>query len=142
MNKQHNTDNDKNILLEVITPEGIMLSEKVEMVVVPGLEGELGCMYGHTPFVVRLTFGSMRIYSGDKVIKHLFIDKGYIDITNEKAVLLTDYAIDIHKIDVDQVKEKLDALIRKLDHTEHDYEQIRINNDIEKHKKMLELKLL
>ncbi len=70
-----------------MTPDGIIYDEKVEMVVVPGKEGELGILFAHTPLISVLKKGKVKIKKG-KEEKILEINKGFIKVEKEQVEIL------------------------------------------------------
>ena len=57
--------------LEIVSPEKLLLSRPVEMVVIPAYEGEMGVMGGHSPMIVLLRGGTIRLYEGGNVTERL-----------------------------------------------------------------------
>ena len=92
------------LTLEIVTPEKRVYEGSVGTVVLPTREGEIGILEGHIPLVSILEAGEIQI---EKDGKHDFIavDRGYIQIIADKISVLTEAAIDVEQIDVEQVKE-------------------------------------
>ena len=57
------------VALEIVSPEKLLLSRPVDMVVIPGSEGDIGVLEGHTPMIVTLRGGTIDLYEGDKLRK-------------------------------------------------------------------------
>lgn len=85
--------------LEIVSPERLLLSQPVDMVVVPAAEGELGVLPGHSPMIVLLRGGTISIYSGSQVTERLFVAGGFADITPERCTVLADEAIPVAELD-------------------------------------------
>jgi len=66
--------------LEIVTPESKAFSEEVDMVVLPGVEGELGILPLHVPLMTRLLPGEVRITQGPKQIE-LVVGNGFVEVT-------------------------------------------------------------
>jgi F-type H+-transporting ATPase subunit epsilon len=79
--------------LEIVSPEKLLLSKPVEMVVIPAAEGEIGVLPGHAPMMVLLRGGTIRIYEGNKVAEQFFVDGGFAEITPERCTVLANEAI-------------------------------------------------
>jgi len=97
----------KNLLLEVVTPEGIAYSETVNMVIVPGSEGELGILPNHIPLVSKLKKGLLRAKKKDE--KDQFGDElkmeilgGFLEVRPDKVIVLTDIAGKTESVDLDK----------------------------------------
>ena len=84
--------------LEIVTPEAITYSEDVEMVVLPGSEGELGVYPRHVPLLTTVKPGELRIFK-DGSATSLAIGEGFVEITGETVSVLTDMALEFEKID-------------------------------------------
>lgn len=73
---------------KIITPEGIIYSDDVDMVVMPGSEGELGVMVRHIPMIVELTSGQVNLHNGKNITSHQ-IKKGIAHITSGEVKIVT-----------------------------------------------------
>ena len=78
--------------LEIITPEATAYSEDVEMVTLPGAEGELGVYPNHVPLLTTLHPGELRVLKGGKE-SFLAIGEGFVEITGTSVSVLTDMAL-------------------------------------------------
>jgi F-type H+-transporting ATPase subunit epsilon len=84
--------------LEIVTPEATAYSEDVEMVTLPGAEGELGVYPNHVPLLTTLNPGELRVLKGGKEI-FLAIGEGFVEVTASSVSVLTDMALDVTAID-------------------------------------------
>ena len=66
---------------DLVSPEKLLLSEDVEMVVVPGAEGDFGVLIGHAPLISSLRPGVINTYTGKKVEKRIFVAGGFAEVT-------------------------------------------------------------
>ena len=78
--------------LEVVSPERLLLSRPVDMVVIPAYEGEMGVLERHAPMIVLLRGGTVRLYQGGQVTDTLFVSGGFAEITPERVTVLADEA--------------------------------------------------
>lgn len=78
--------------LEIVSPEKLLLSRPVDMVVVPAAEGELGVMAQHAPMIVLLRGGTIRLYEDGQVTERLFVSGGFAEVTPERVTVLADEA--------------------------------------------------
>jgi F-type H+-transporting ATPase subunit epsilon len=78
---------------ELVTPERLLLSEMVEMVVVPGTEGNFGVLPGHAPLISTIRPGMIEIYQGQTVTRRIFIVSGIAEVTPERCTVLADEAV-------------------------------------------------
>jgi ATP synthase F1 epsilon subunit len=91
--------------LEILTPEGVALKETVQSVTAPSVEGEFGVLPGHRPLLAALKTGIVS-YSKDGTEVRVAVGRGFVEIYEDRAVLLTDHFI--RKEDVDPVRTRLD----------------------------------
>jgi F-type H+-transporting ATPase subunit epsilon len=84
--------------LEIVTPETTAYSEDVEMVTLPGSEGELGVYPNHVPLLTTLNPGELRVLKGGKE-SFLAIGEGFVEITGSTVSVLTDMALEPAVID-------------------------------------------
>jgi F-type H+-transporting ATPase subunit epsilon len=84
--------------LEIVTPETTAYSEDVEMVTLPGSEGELGVYPNHVPLLTTLNPGELRVLKGGKET-FLAIGEGFVEITGSTVSVLTDMALEPAVID-------------------------------------------
>ena len=84
---------------ELVTPERLLLSEMVEMVVVPGTEGNFGVLPGHAPLISTIRPGMIEIYEGRTSVKRLFVAGGIAEVTPERCTVLADAAMPPEALD-------------------------------------------
>ena len=85
--------------LEIVTPETTAYSEDVEMVVLPGSEGELGVYPKHVPLLTTIKPGELRVIRGGRETS-LAVGEGFVEITSDAVSVLTDMALGAEQIDV------------------------------------------
>ncbi len=79
--------------LEIVSPEKLLLSRPVDMVVIPASEGDIGVLPNHSPMIVLLRGGTIAIYEGGKVTDRLYVSGGFAEITTERCTVLADEAV-------------------------------------------------
>ena len=85
--------------LEIVTPEEKIYSEDVDMVTLPGSEGELGVYPNHVPVLTALKPGELRIVKDGRE-SAMAIGEGFVEIKSDGVSILTDMALQTEKIDV------------------------------------------
>src|ERR1700674_46793 len=80
------------IPFESVTPERLIVSSEVEMVVVPGTEGKFGVLPGHPPLISTIRPGTIDIYEGRAITQRLFVVGGIAEVTPERCTVLADEA--------------------------------------------------
>ena len=86
------------VALEIVSPEKLLVSQPVDMVVIPAAEGDLGVLPGHAPMIVLLRGGTISIYEGAQVRNRLFVAGGFAEITPERCTVLADEAIPVNEV--------------------------------------------
>src|SRR5216683_805233 len=81
------------VQFELVTPELLVLSEMVDMVVVPGTEGNFGVLPGHAPLISTIRPGTIDIYEGRAVTERIFVVGGIAEVTPERCTVLADEAL-------------------------------------------------
>lgn len=98
---------DNAVQFELVSPEKLLLSEEVEMVVVPGSEGDFGVLPGHTPVISSVRPGIIHIFEGGAVKSRIFVAGGFAEVTGERCTVLAEEAVPLDEIDRDQVEKDL-----------------------------------
>lgn len=93
--------------LRVVTPERVVFTDIVEMVILPGVDGELGVLHGHAPLVVALKPGEVRV-TKDGIVQFLFIGEGFASIGPEEVTLLVHRAERAEEIDAARAQRALE----------------------------------
>ena len=78
---------------ELVAPEELLFSEPVELVVVPGTEGDFGVLSGHSPLISTLRTGVIAVYENDAVNRRIFVSGGFAEVTPERCTVLADEAV-------------------------------------------------
>ena len=84
--------------LEIVTPEARAYSDDVEMVVLPGVEGEMGIFPMHVPLMTQIKPGELVVRKGGET-HHLAVGEGFVEITQTHVNVLTDMALEERVID-------------------------------------------
>ncbi|KKM10784.1 ATP synthase F0F1 subunit epsilon [Clostridiales bacterium PH28_bin88] len=90
---------DKIITMEVVSPERLVLREEVDSLVVPAAQGYLGVLPDHAPLVTGLKPGVVK-YRVNGEVKRMAVSGGFMEVKDNKAVLLADTAERAEEIDV------------------------------------------
>jgi F-type H+-transporting ATPase subunit epsilon len=101
------------LLLEIVTPQGLVFSGRVDEVTANGIEGEFGVLPGHVPFVTTLNIGILTCRKG-KEIKHFFVNWGYAEVGPEKVLILADSAERSEEIDIERAREAMKRAEERL----------------------------
>jgi len=78
---------------ELVTPEELLVSRDVDMVVVPGSEGNFGVLPGHSPLISTIRPGTIDIYEGQNIAERIFVVGGIAEVTPERCTVLAEEAM-------------------------------------------------
>ncbi|MEQ3363864.1 ATP synthase F1 subunit epsilon [Raoultibacter massiliensis] len=103
------------LICDIVTPAAKLYSDEAYMVVVPGVEGEMGFLHGHVPLVSALSDGVVRIQGDKEADKQRFaLQGGYVEVTGDKVIILADRALPVSDIDAAAARAKLGELETQL----------------------------
>ncbi len=85
-------------LLEIVSPDRLLLSQPVDMAVIPAAEGEMGVLPGHSPMIVLLQGGTITLHEGGRPTSRLYVSGGFAEITPERCTVLADEAIPVSEV--------------------------------------------
>jgi len=103
----------RKFLLEVVTPENLLLSQEVDEVIAPGSEGEFGVLPGHCHFLSMLRIGELHYRVGD-VTNHMAVLWGYAEVTPTKVTILAEIAEKAEDIDVERAQATFEKAEQRL----------------------------
>ena len=93
--------------LEIVSPEKLLLSRDVDMVVIPAAEGDMGVLEGHAPMIVTLRGGVVSLYEGERVTESLFVAGGFAEISPERCTVLAGEAMPVNELERSEVEKRL-----------------------------------
>ena len=97
------------VQFELVTPERLLISTEVEMVVIPGSEGNFGVLPGHAPLISTLRPGTVDIYEQNRttINERIFVAGGIAEVTPERCTVLADDAASPDSLDRAQLQAEL-----------------------------------
>ena len=101
------------IFLEVVTPEKVVVSQEVDMVVAPGTEGEFGILPGHVLFLSGIIPGEMRYNSGTETVS-LVVSTGFAEVSGDKVSILVDAAERGTEVDIGRAQQAAERARERL----------------------------
>jgi F-type H+-transporting ATPase subunit epsilon len=106
----------RTLLCEIVTPEAILYTNEVRMVVATTPEGEIGILPLHAPIVTTLAPGEVRLRFGDAAADWEFfsIAGGYLQVHEDKVIVLADAAVPVSQIDAGRARESADLIKERL----------------------------
>ena len=92
---------------ELVSPERLVKSQPVEMVVVPGAEGDLGVLPGHSPLIAEVRPGVIDIRHRGEITEQIFVSGGFCEVSPNRCTVLAEEAIPIIEIDKAVAEQRL-----------------------------------
>jgi len=94
------------LYLEVVTPEKVLVSQEVDMVIAPGTEGEFGILPEHISFLSGIIPGGLRFDVGNKQ-DYMAVTNGFAEVSNNRVSILIDSAEKAHDIDIERAQSSM-----------------------------------
>jgi F-type H+-transporting ATPase subunit epsilon len=95
------------VTFELVSPEKLLLSRPVDMVVVPGSEGDFGVLVRHAPVISNVRPGVIEVHEDGKVSERIFIVGGFAEVTGERCTVLADRAMPVSELDRQAAEQQL-----------------------------------
>ncbi|WP_042696243.1 F0F1 ATP synthase subunit epsilon [Azospirillum sp. B506] len=108
---------------ELVSPEKLLKSQPVDMVVVPGSEGDFGVLAGHSPMISTVRPGVIDVYEGDRVVDRVFVAGGFAEVTEARCTVLAEEAVALTELDRATVEKQIKDLSEDLDDSKSDAER-------------------
>ncbi|CAO3442970.1 MULTISPECIES: F0F1 ATP synthase subunit epsilon [Azospirillum] len=115
---------------ELVSPEKLLTSQPVDMVVVPGSEGDFGVLAGHSPMISTVRPGVIDVYEADRVVDRVFVAGGFAEVTETRCTVLAEEAIAVSEIDRAKVEQQIRDLGEDLEDAKSDDEKARVEAKI------------
>ena len=102
---------DNAISLDLVSPEQLIFSDKVSMIIIPGKEGDIGVLPGHSKLLSSLRSGRVMVYGENKLIfKSFFVSGGFVEVNPKKCILLAEEVFEMNTLDKNSIKQQIEAL--------------------------------
>lgn len=116
---------------DLVAPEARVFAGDVDMVVVPGSEGDFGVLAGHAPFMSTIRSGAIAIHDGGQITR-TFIHGGFAEVTPAGLTILAEEAIDLSEIDPAEVERQLTEAREDLGQARDEAEEREVSDRIAK----------
>jgi F-type H+-transporting ATPase subunit epsilon len=92
---------------ELVSPERLLISKAVDMVVVPGSEGDFGVLPDHAPLISSVRPGVIAVFEGNQVTDRIFVAGGFVEVTGERCTVLAEQAMPLAELDRVKIEAEL-----------------------------------
>ena len=105
--------------VSLVTPDGPVFEGEVEMLIVPGADGEIGVLARHAPLIAMLKAGSTRVHiKRESEVQEFATGPGFFKVEQDRALALVDDAVDAKEIDEERARAQLEAAQAELEAVE------------------------
>ncbi|RAU23152.1 ATP synthase F1 subunit epsilon [Paramagnetospirillum kuznetsovii] len=111
------------IQFELVSPAKLLISSPVDMVVVPGSEGDFGALVRHAPMITTVRPGVIVVHDGGKVSSSIFVAGGFAEVNEERITVLAEEAIPVADITADMAESRKKAADEALSDAKTDREK-------------------
>jgi len=114
---------DGKVDFELVSPARLLTSKPVDMVVVPGGEGDFGVLPGHAPILSTVRAGVILVYEEREISDRIFVASGFAEVTRERCTVLAEVAMPVSDIDSSQTEQDLRDAREDVDMARTDHER-------------------
>ena len=114
---------EEKVQFELVSPEKLLLSEEVDMVVVPGSEGDFGVLPRHAPLISTVRPGVIAVHQGGEVTDRVFVAGGFAEVTPERCTVLAEEAMPVAELDRAAAEQSLQNAREDLEDSKTDQER-------------------
>lgn len=115
----------------LVSPEKILFDQEVTMVVIPGIDGDIGVLPQHAPLLTLLRPGVVSVYEGEQVLIKLFIDGGFCEITPEKCTALITSGTTLESLSKTALETEIKNLLEDREDSKTPEEQKKMDQNLD-----------
>ena len=113
------------ISFDLVSPENLLFNDEVGMIIVPGKDGDIGVLSGHSKLLSSLRPGLVMLYGEDKnLLKSFFVSWGFVEVNPEKCILLAEDVDEMNTLDKNNIEKEMQDL--EGQDSEHSKQQLLI----------------
>ena len=102
---------DSTISFDLVSPEQLVFNDKVGMIIIPGKEGDIGVLPGHSKLLSSLRPGRVMVYGeGKQLLKSFFVSGGFVEINPEKCILLAEEVFEVNTLEKNKIEQQIQEL--------------------------------
>lgn len=121
-------DDAEKVAFELVTPERLLVSRDVDMVVVPGEDGDFGVLPGHALVISGLRNGVVELYDDSAVTDRIFVAGGFAEATSRRCTVLAEEALSLADVRRSDVERRLGEADQALEDARDDDERAHANS--------------
>ena len=99
------------ISFDLVSPEQLVFNDKAGMIIVPGKDGDIGVLPGHSKLLSSLRPGRVMVYGEDKqLLQSFFVSGGFVEINPEKCIVLAEEVFEMSSLDKNKIEKQVQEL--------------------------------
>tara|TARA_Y100001970_G_C13974802_1_gene720093 strand:+ start:259 stop:657 length:399 start_codon:yes stop_codon:yes gene_type:complete len=99
------------ISFDLVSPEKLIFNDEVGMIIVPGKDGDIGVLPGHSKLLSSLRSGRVMVYGEDKnLLKSFFVSGGFVEINPTKCIILAENVDEMSNLDKSSLQKQIQEL--------------------------------
>ena len=99
------------ISFDLVSPENLIFNDEVGMIIVPGKDGDIGVLPGHSKLLSSLRPGRVMVYGEDKnLLKSFFVSGGFVEVNPEKCIVLAEGVDEMNTLDKNNIEKEIQDL--------------------------------
>ncbi len=110
---------------ELVSPESVLASKDVEMVVVPGIDGSFGVLAEHSPLLSSLKPGVVEVHNDNNDVDKIFVAGGFAEVNPSLCTILAEEAVNVEDLDRSELESKISDLSDDLNTYSDDNHKLR-----------------
>ena len=126
------------VAFELVSPERLLASEEVDMVVAPGADGDFGVLPEHSPLMSLLRPGVIEIFEGNSVSQRIFVGGGFAEVNEKGCTVLAEEAVRVGDIHTAEAEKRIKLARDDLASADDDVTKVKLERDIEIAEAMIE----
>ena len=114
---------ESTLSFDLVSPEQLIFSDKVGMIIVPGKEGDIGVLPGHSKLLSSLRPGRVLVFGESKdLLKSFFVSGGFVEINPEKCIVLAEEVDEMNALEKSSIEQQMRGLENETDDdSKHQY---------------------
>ena len=102
---------ESTIFFDLVSPEQLVFNDKAGMIIVPGKEGDIGVLPGHSKLLSSLRPGRIMVYGENKqLLKSFFVSGGFVEINPEKCIVLAEEVFEMSALNKNEIEKQVQEL--------------------------------
>ena len=102
------------ISFDLVSPENLIFNDEVGMIIVPGKDGDIGVLPGHSKLISSLRLGRVMVYGENKdLLKSFFVSGGFAEVNPEKCIVLGETVEEMNSLDKNSIEKEIQELQNK-----------------------------